>query len=63
VVGRAGVQRSTSRQADTSSSRPSYGFAIVGCTMLTVYKKPTCTSCRKLRALLARPIELVLELL
>lgn len=43
--------------------------------MLTVYEKPTCTTCRKLHALLtergvdfecallARPIERVLELL
>jgi arsenate reductase len=31
---------------------PSYGFAIVGCTILTVYEKPTCTTCRKLHALL-----------
>ena len=38
-------------------------------TILTVYEKPTCTTCRKLRALLAerallsRPVERVLELL
>ena len=31
---------------------PSCGFAIVGCTMLTVYEKPTCSTCRKLHALL-----------
>jgi arsenate reductase len=32
---------------------PSYGFVIVGCTILTVYEKPTCTTCRKLHALLS----------
>lgn len=32
---------------------PSCGFAIVGRTMLTVYEKPTCTTCRKLHALLS----------
>jgi arsenate reductase len=32
---------------------PSCGFAIVGCTILTVYEKPSCTTCRKLHALLA----------
>jgi hypothetical protein len=30
---------------------------------LIVYEKPTCTTCRKLSALLARPVERVLELL
>jgi arsenate reductase len=35
------------------STRPSYGFAIVGCTILTVYEKPTCTTCCKLHALLS----------
>lgn len=31
---------------------PSCGFGIVARTMLTVYEKPTCSTCRKLRALL-----------